>query len=129
MPAELDHLIVPALDRAASALRLASILGVRSAPAQIGPFTEVYVSDGCTLDFDEQAEPIPKGHYCFRLSEPEFDQLIERLRALGIAYRSTPHGPDDGLINTSIGGRLVYWSEPDGHAWEALTQSYARPSR
>jgi hypothetical protein len=22
--------------------------------------------------------------------------------------------------------RLVYWSEPDGHVWEALTVSYAR---
>ena len=129
MPIALDHLIVPARDRAASAERLASILGVGWAPAGIGPFTEVYIGEGCTLDFDEQAEPIPKGHYCFRIGESEFDQLIERLQSLGVAYRSTPHGPDDGSINTSVGGRLVYWSEPDGHAWEALTQSYARPSR
>ncbi len=29
-------------------------------------------------------------------------------------------------INTDHGGRIVYWKEPDGHVWEALTQSYAR---
>jgi hypothetical protein len=29
-------------------------------------------------------------------------------------------------INTHYGGRLVYWSEPEGHVWEALTLSYAR---
>jgi hypothetical protein len=29
-------------------------------------------------------------------------------------------------INTSHGGQSVYWSEPDGHAWEILTVSYAR---
>ena len=29
-------------------------------------------------------------------------------------------------VNPAFGGRLVYWSEPDGHVWEALTVSYAR---
>jgi hypothetical protein len=29
-------------------------------------------------------------------------------------------------VNTSHGGRIVYWSRPDGHVWEALTVSYAR---
>jgi len=32
----------------------------------------------------------------------------------------------DMRINTEHGGRIVYWSEPDGHVWEALTVSYAR---
>lgn len=97
-------------------------------PSRSRPFTEVYLGEGCTLDFDQWPEPIPKGHYCFRVGEAEFDRILERLCALGIPYRSTPHGPDDGAANTSIGGRLVYWSEPDGHAWEILTQSYARAS-
>jgi hypothetical protein len=29
-------------------------------------------------------------------------------------------------VNTQYGGRIVYWNEPDGHVWEALTVSYAR---
>jgi hypothetical protein len=31
-------------------------------------------------------------------------------------------------VNDAFGGSLVYWSEPDGHAWEILTVSYARQS-
>jgi catechol 2,3-dioxygenase-like lactoylglutathione lyase family enzyme len=65
-------------------------------------------------------------HYCFRMSVDEFDALVARLRALGIRYRSTPHGPADMLVNLGHGGRIVYWSDPDGHVWEALTESYAR---
>ena len=49
-----------------------------------------------------------------------------RLLAGGIAYRSHPQGDDDRQVNTAFGGRLVYWGEPDGHAWEILTVSYAR---
>jgi len=65
-------------------------------------------------------------HYAFRVSDAEFDALLGRLKALGIAWRSTPIGADDFQINTYGGGRIVYWREPDGHAWEALTKSYAR---
>lgn len=125
----LDHLLVPSRDRRAAAERLAAILGVSwSAQAAVGPFSAVYVSGDLTLDFDEVApgDAVPAGHFAFCVSEPEFDALLARLQALGIAYRSLPHGPDDFQVNTSVCGRLVYWREPDGHAWEALTQSYAR---
>jgi hypothetical protein len=37
-----------------------------------------------------------------------------------------PLGQDDYKVNTAFGGNLVYWSEPDGHAWEILTVSYDR---
>jgi hypothetical protein len=29
-------------------------------------------------------------------------------------------------VNMQHGGRIVYWNQPDGHVWEALTVSYAR---
>jgi len=129
MPAVLDHLLVPARDRRAAAERLAAILDVSwSAQAAVGPFSAVYVSDELTVDFDEVAPdaPVPLQHYAFRVSDAEFDALLGRLKALGIAWRSTPIGADDFQINTYGGGRIVYWREPDGHAWEALTKSYAR---
>jgi hypothetical protein len=47
----------------------------------------------------------------------------------GIAYRSQPNGPDDGRINTRLGGRNIYWNDANGHVWEILTVSYARPER
>ena len=127
MSIQLDHLLVPARDRNASARLLAEILGVPWSSTGVGPFSPVYVSEGLTLDFDQwdSADP-PVQHYCFRVSEPEFDGIVRRLQEAGLAYRSTPHGPVDGRINTDHGGRIVYWSEPDGHVWEALTVSYAR---
>jgi len=129
MPLVLDHLLVPARDRRAAAERLAAILGVPwSAQAAVGPFSAVYVSDELTLDFDEveAGTAVTPLHFAFRVGEAEFDALLARLQALGIAWRSTPMGPDDFRINTHGGGRIVYWREPDGHAWEALTRSYAR---
>ena len=129
MTVHLDHMIVPARDRRAAAELLAAILGVAWAESGAGPFCPVYVNDGLTLDFDQADGPFPVLHYCFRVSDTEFDALVARLVARGIAYRSTPHGPVDMQINTGHGGRIVYWSEPDGHVWEALTVSYARSPR
>jgi hypothetical protein len=127
MSIQLDHLIVPSRDRRAAAALLAAILGVPWSETGVGPFCPVFVNDGLTLDIDQADAEIPVLHYCFRLGEAEFDALLARLQVLGIAYRSLPHGPVDRAVNTRQGGRIVYWSQPDGHVWEALTESYARP--
>jgi catechol 2,3-dioxygenase-like lactoylglutathione lyase family enzyme len=110
----------------AAAKRLAELLGVPWAASGVGPFSPVYVNDGLTLDFDEASEPFPTLHFCFRVGEAEFDAILGRLAAAGLPYRSAPHGPVDFKVNTDHGGRIVYWSEPDGHVWEILTVSYAR---
>jgi catechol 2,3-dioxygenase-like lactoylglutathione lyase family enzyme len=125
--ASLDHLIVPATDRVAAARLIAGILGVPWAEqGPFGPFSPVYVNDALTLDFDQWVEPLPKLHYCFRVEPAEFDAILARIRNAGIAYRSLPHGPDDFKVNPAFGGKLVYWSQPDGHVWELLTVSYER---
>ncbi len=129
MSVQLDHTIVPARDRKAAAKLLATLLGVPWAESGVGPFCAVYVNDGLTFDFDQAEGAFPVHHYCFRVGEDDFEGILARLKARGIAYRSTPHGPVDRRVNTQHGGRIVYWSEPDGHVWEALTVSYARPPR
>jgi catechol 2,3-dioxygenase-like lactoylglutathione lyase family enzyme len=129
MTIDLDHVIVSARNQRAAAKRLAELLGVRWAEAGIGPFSPVYVNDGLTLDFIDDAGPFPVQHFCFRVDDEAFDAILGRLRAAGIPYRSTVRGPVDGKINTDYGGRMVYWNEPDGHQWEMLTVSYARPVR
>lgn len=127
MAVQLDHLLVPAKDSVAAAGLLARLLGVDWAErGLVGPFSPVYVNAGLTLDFDQWAEPIPRLHYCFRVEQAEFDAILGRIRSAGIPYRSLPHGPDDGKVNTACGGNLVYWSQPDGHVWEMLTVSYER---
>lgn len=127
MALRLDHLIVPSRDRVAAARRLGTLLGVAWAEqGAVGPFSPVYVNEELTIDFDQWVDPVPKLHYCFRVSQAEFDVIFARIKQAGVAYRSLPHGPDDYAVNPAFGGSLIYWSEPDGHVWELLTVSYER---
>jgi catechol 2,3-dioxygenase-like lactoylglutathione lyase family enzyme len=127
MAIRLDHIIVPAADRITAARLIAHLFGAPwSETCNVGPFSPVYVNDELTLDFAQSPEPFSAGHFAFRVRPVEFDAILARLKAAGISYRSTPLGPADMRINTNHGGRSIYWSEPDGHAWEILTVSYAR---
>jgi len=127
MPIELDHVIVSARNQRASAQRLASLLGVPWSESGVGPFSPVYVNAGLTLDFiDDSSSQFPVQHFCFRVDDQTFDAILQRLQAAGVQYRSSVHGPVDMKVSTQYGGKIVYWSEPDGHAWEILTLSYAR---
>ena len=87
----------------------------------------MFVSPGLTLDFQQTDQDYPVHHFCFRVSDDKFDAILGRLQRAGIDYRSNVRGPVDSRINTDYGGRMVYWNEPDGHQWEMLTVSYARP--
>ena len=114
----LDHLIVPSHHPVASAQFLAGILDMPW-EAERGHFTPVYVSETLTLDF-AQHEQFESHHYCFRVSDAEFEGIFERVRAAGITYRSTPLGADDLQLNTRLGGRNFYWNDSDGHIWEVF---------
>lgn len=127
MTIHLDHTIVPSRNQIASAKLLAELLGVPWAASSIGPFSPVYVNDGLTLDFIDTDEDFPVYHFCFRVTQQDFDAILGRIKAAGISYRSNVHRPVDMQVNTQYGGNIVYWNEPDGHQWEILTKSYARP--
>ena len=126
MTVHLDHVMVPARNRVASAKLLAQLLGVPWSETGVGPFAPVYLNEGLTLDFDEWSDPIPRIHYCFRVDQADFDAILARIKVAGIPYRSNVHGPVDYRGNTYQGGSIIYWNEPDGHQWELLTVSYAR---
>jgi len=104
MTIHLDHTIVPARNKVASAKLLADLLGVPWAESGIGPFSPVYVNDGLTLDFIETDEAFPVYHFCFRVTQKEFDAILSRLKAAGIKYRSTVRGDAPNRCET-----------PDGH--------------
>jgi hypothetical protein len=126
MSVQLDHFIVSSHTKVASAKLLAEILGVPWAETAFGVFSPVYINDGLTLDFIQTDEDFPVEHYCFRVNQEEFDAILGRIKARGIAYRSTVRGPVDKQVDTQFGGSGIYWNEPDGHQWEMLTVSYAR---
>jgi catechol 2,3-dioxygenase-like lactoylglutathione lyase family enzyme len=123
--AMLDHVIVPSHDRKASAKLLADLLGVKSGES-FGVFSAVYVNETLTIDF-MQGDKFDVHHYCFSVTDEEFETILARLRENKIPYRSSPHGPMDMKINTDNGGKNLYWFDSDGHNWEILTVSYARP--
>jgi len=123
---QLDHVIVPARDKASSGKRLADLLGVPCGPAREGPFFAVYVNEGLTLDFIDADDAFEIYHFCFRVDGAEFDAILARIEAAGIPYRSTVRGPVDMQVSTRDGGKGIYWNEPEGHQWEMLTVSYAR---
>ncbi|WP_137939898.1 VOC family protein [Chitinivorax sp. B] len=129
MTIELDHTIVPSRTKVASAKRLAELLNVPWSETTIGPFSAVYVNDGLTLDFIDTNEDFPIYHFCFRVTQADFDAILGRIKAAGIPYRSSVRGPMDMQISTQFGGQGIYWNEPDGHQWEMLTVSYARQQR
>jgi hypothetical protein len=72
----------------------------------------------------------PKAALLLQASQKRsFDAILARIKAAGLSYRSSPVGSDDYKVNHDLWwSPRYYWSEPDGHAWEIVTASYARSS-
>lgn len=119
MAIELDHTIVPARDKVASARFFARIFGLRYS-GEASHFAPVRVNDRLTLDFsdDDSFEP---HHYAFKVSEAEFDDIFGRIQREGVVYGSGPRSLDDMQINHRGGGRGCYFLDPNGHILEILT--------
>jgi catechol 2,3-dioxygenase-like lactoylglutathione lyase family enzyme len=122
MPVQLNHTIVAASDKQASAAFLTEILGL-AAPGSYGPFAVVEVANGVSLDFMDDPQVHPR-HYAFLVSEDEFDEILGRIRDRGLDYWADPFQQHPGEINTDDGGRGVYWHDPDGHILEIITRPY-----
>ncbi|MDT9681194.1 VOC family protein [Streptomyces sp. TRM76323] len=128
MTADLNHTVVHASDKLASAEFLAGILGLEVG-APFGPFIPVDTGNGVTLDFhDADGTPVASQHYAFLVPDEEFDLMIDRLRAAGVTYYADPHHTEPGRINRLFGGRGAYFDDPDGHNMEIMTRPYARPA-
>jgi catechol 2,3-dioxygenase-like lactoylglutathione lyase family enzyme len=116
----LNHTIVPAHDKVASAKFFAQIFGLEVGPS-MGHFAPVRINETLTLDFDER-QRFDWHHYAFHVTEIEFDEIFGRVRAAGIPYGSGPMSQEDGQINHRLGGRGVYFKDPNGHVLELLTR-------
>jgi catechol 2,3-dioxygenase-like lactoylglutathione lyase family enzyme len=121
MSIELNHTIVGATDRHASARFLADILGLPVGP-DAGPFAPVRLANGVTLDYMDRAQVAPQ-HYAFLVGDDEFDAAFGRIRDAGLPYFADPGFQQPGEINTRWGGRGVYFHDPDGHSMEILTRA------
>jgi catechol 2,3-dioxygenase-like lactoylglutathione lyase family enzyme len=120
MTIRLDHTIVPANDKIASAEFFAAIFGLTVKPGQ-GYFAQVQLNESLTFDFSDEPAPAESHHYAFHVSEAEFEAILSRVKARGLPYGSEPHSHTDGRINTRRGGRGFYFEDPNGHLLEVMT--------
>ncbi|MFE6623507.1 VOC family protein [Streptomyces sp. NPDC008086] len=123
MTVRLNHTIVAAHDKQASARFLADILGLEVSP-QYGPFIPVEIPNGVTLDYADSRDAITPQHYAFLVSEDDFDTIFGRIREAGLTYWADPYHRRAGEINHNDGGRGTYFEDPNGHNLEILTRPY-----
>ncbi len=116
----LDHTIVPAKDKVASAEFFAKIMGLKY-EGSMGHFAPVRLNESLTMDFDNR-DGFESHHYAFKVSEEAFDEIFARVKAARLAYGSDPFAQDNMEINHRRGGRGFYFQDPNGHSLELLTR-------
>ena len=121
MAITLNHTIVPARDKEASARFFAEVFGLKyEGPS--GHFAPVHINETLTLDFDDD-DRFDTHHYAFHVSDPEFDAIFKRVQAAGLAYGSDPWNLENRQLNSWNGGRGVYFRDPNGHILELMTRA------
>jgi catechol 2,3-dioxygenase-like lactoylglutathione lyase family enzyme len=119
----LNHTIVHARDKQASADFFAELLGL--APARrVGPFAMLQIDADLSLDFIDAQGHIQPQHYAFLVTEAEFDAIFGRIQARRLRYWADPNRREADRINTWDDGRGVYFDDPDGHLLELITRPY-----
>lgn len=122
MTVQLNHTIVHATDRAATAAHLAEVLGLPE-PTTYGPFLVVELANDVSLDVMEVAR-VHAQHYAFLVEDDEFEAIHGRIVERGLDFWADPFERQPGETNTNDGGRGLYWNAPDGHKLEILTVPY-----
>ena len=123
MTIELNHTIVPSRDKEESVHFYERMFGFKY-EGPMGHFAPIKIpSQSLTLDFDNR-ESFHPGHYAFKVSEEEFDEIFGRIVEADLAYGSEPRTPENGELNHWNGGRGVYFRDPSGHLLELLTRDY-----
>ena len=120
----LDHTIVPARDKLASARFFAEIFGLQCGDL-VGPFVPVAINEQLTFDFDDRRKPVEVHHYAFHVSPLEFDDIFGRVQAKGLKYGSGPYSNEDMRVGEFNGGRVVYFRELNDHLLEIRTKTSA----
>ncbi|HKD66058.1 MAG TPA: VOC family protein [Candidatus Binataceae bacterium] len=136
MSITLNHTIVPARDKVASAKFFADLFGLHY-DGPMGPFAPVRVNEAFTMDFDDRREQFDVHHYAFHVSDEEFDAIFGRIKAAGLSYGSAPWTSEDmkvgnlqsfsnsaaGYSASPDGARIVYFRELGGHLLEIRTRA------
>ena len=118
----LNHTIVRANEKWASAEFFARIMGLeveRNSPTHFAP---VKVNDNLFFDFDDGRDPVTHEHYAFHVTDEEFDDIFGRVKGEGLSYGSEPFAQDNMQVYDMWGGRGIYFHELNGHSIEIFTR-------
>lgn len=121
MSVQLNHTIVSAHDKHASAAFLAEILDVEVGK-ETPPFVPVQLDNGVTLDYMDR-DDVTSQHYAFLVDDELFDKAHARLLAQGVPTFADPDHHEPDAINTRWGGRGCYFPDPVGHNMEIFTRA------
>jgi catechol 2,3-dioxygenase-like lactoylglutathione lyase family enzyme len=120
MTITLNHTIVPVRDKEAAAHWFADLFGLKLAGDDY--FAKVRLNKGLTFLFSDAETKFESHHYAFHVTDAEFDAILKRVKAAGLKFGSGPGDPENGKLNRWNGGRGFYFTSPDGHLLELMTE-------
>jgi hypothetical protein len=122
MPVELNHTIVCARDKRASAAYLADLLGLSVGPDE-GPFVPVAFDNGVTLDFMDRSDDFTLQHYAFLVDGATFEAAYDRMRERDVTIYAHPFLEQPGEIYVDGELRGFYFRDLAGHTMELLVKA------
>lgn len=117
---EINHIVIPARNKRATAELLAGILGV-DVEGDSNQFVHIRASNGLTVDFSE-ARASEAFQCAFLVSREKFDAALSRINRTAINFYAAFDRKGRGEINRIHGGRGIYFDDPDGHLFELIEQ-------
>src|SRR5882757_3265547 len=94
MAITLDHTIVPAHDKVASAKFFAKIFAL-TYDGPLGPFAPVQINETLTFDFDDRRQGFEMHHCAFHVGEEEFEAIFGGIMEAALVYGSQPWTSED----------------------------------
>ncbi|MFJ6415893.1 VOC family protein [Paeniglutamicibacter sp. NPDC091659] len=123
MSISFNHTVIAAKDREASAQFFIDIAEAHSVQG-VGPFANVALDDGVTLQFAESSIDFPPQHYAFLVDDQHFDRIYARIIENDLEHWADPLRTMPRQTHSERGGRGVYLLDPAGHYIEFITRPY-----
>ena|ERR1700722_15192704 len=120
MAVEVNHIVIPAKDKRATAELLAYILGLE-VEGCVGEFVRIRGDNGLTLDFSE-SNACWAFQCAFLVNDEEFDAAFSRINREVINFYAEFDRTGFGETNWRDGSRCLYFDDPDEHLFELIEQ-------
>lgn len=121
---ELNHLIILAKEKQKTADFLTRLFGLPDATPADGPVPDFFLcirlNNNVTILIAEAKEH-HIGHYAFKVTPPDFDKIVNRLKQWDVNYWADPRMQRPSEYYQQDGNKGLYFMDPSGHGMEVLT--------